>query len=181
MSQLFGDGAPAAAPVLTSRQAEILSLVALGHTDHRVGRELVLSIHTVKTHLRRIRSRIGVSPREAMVGVSYRRGLLPLPSLPDGQRPAVPARTLFAMSVRAEGRKIRDAASALGITSSTASGYVWGTLQDLGATDRAHGVHLLYAWRLLPIDSPPSDVGCVGSPTPMADECTACPETGASA
>ncbi|MCX5206725.1 LuxR C-terminal-related transcriptional regulator [Streptomyces sp. NBC_00237] len=161
MSQLIDGGAPglpavpSATPVLAAREVDVLSLAALGLTNRAIARRLGMTMHTVKVHLRRVRDRVGARPRPAVVGVSYRLGLLPLPPLPDGERPVLPAQKLRIMSILAAGGDIYDAAKALGISASTARTYAYRTLQNLGTHDRTHAVHLLYAWRFLPVDGHP--------------------------
>jgi DNA-binding CsgD family transcriptional regulator len=52
---------------LTSRQTELLSLVAAGHTNTQVARRLGVTEGTVRTHLENIYGRLGVSSRTAAV------------------------------------------------------------------------------------------------------------------
>ncbi|MBA2276931.1 MAG: response regulator transcription factor, partial [Chloroflexia bacterium] len=57
---------PAAYPAgLTTREVEVLRLVAEGLSDAEVAERLYLSQHTVKTHLRSIYSKLAVSSRTA--------------------------------------------------------------------------------------------------------------------
>jgi LuxR family transcriptional regulator of csgAB operon len=49
--------------VLTKRQAEILALVAVGHSNEEIARKLYISAHTVKTHLYNIFKKINVPNR----------------------------------------------------------------------------------------------------------------------
>ena len=61
--------APPAAAVypagLTSREVDVLRLVALGLADAEVAAHLYLSVHTVKTHLRSIYDELAVPSRAA--------------------------------------------------------------------------------------------------------------------
>jgi DNA-binding CsgD family transcriptional regulator len=50
---------------LTDREVEVLQLVALGHTNRRIGTELQISEHTVARHLSNIRLKLGVPSRAA--------------------------------------------------------------------------------------------------------------------
>ena len=50
---------------LTGRQAEVVSLVALGHSNRHVGRELKISERTVEKHLQRAFATLGVRTRSA--------------------------------------------------------------------------------------------------------------------
>ena len=57
---------PATLPAgLTSRQLEILRLVATGRTNRDIASEVVISEHTVSRHLQSIYSKLGVSSRAA--------------------------------------------------------------------------------------------------------------------
>jgi predicted ATPase/DNA-binding CsgD family transcriptional regulator len=60
---------------LTTRQAEVLRLVAEGKTDRQIAAELVLSEKTVGRHLENIFARLGVSSRAAASAVAIRQGL----------------------------------------------------------------------------------------------------------
>jgi DNA-binding NarL/FixJ family response regulator len=48
---------------LTPREREVLQLVAQGQTNHEIARELTLSASTVKSHLKHIIAKLGVSDR----------------------------------------------------------------------------------------------------------------------
>jgi two-component system, NarL family, nitrate/nitrite response regulator NarL len=63
-------------PVLTSREHEILLLIAEGKTAPAIGSELFLSTATVKTHLAHLYEKLGVGDRAAAVAEAMRRGLL---------------------------------------------------------------------------------------------------------
>jgi DNA-binding CsgD family transcriptional regulator len=54
-------------PRLTARQAELLHLVAAGHTNTQIARQLGISEGTVRTHLENIYQKLGVSSRAAAV------------------------------------------------------------------------------------------------------------------
>jgi predicted ATPase/DNA-binding NarL/FixJ family response regulator len=56
-----GDGAPA--PGLTARQLEVARLVAAGHTNRQIGRELGISERTAELHVRNTMQRLGVHNR----------------------------------------------------------------------------------------------------------------------
>jgi len=62
--------------VVTAREREILQLTADGMSAAAVGEALFLSPATVKTHLRRIYEKLGVSERAAAVAVAMRLGIL---------------------------------------------------------------------------------------------------------
>ena len=64
---------------LTSREIEVLQLVAQGLSNAEVGGRLFIGEATVKTHLVRIFGKLGVTDRTAAVTTAYGVGLLPLP------------------------------------------------------------------------------------------------------
>ena len=61
---------------LTARELEVLALAAEGRSGPQIGRELFVSPATVKTHLRNIYDKLGVTDRAAAVAEGMRRGLL---------------------------------------------------------------------------------------------------------
>jgi DNA-binding CsgD family transcriptional regulator len=62
---------------LTTRQIDVLALVALGLTNERVAASLGLSLLTVKSYLRSAMARLGARTRYEAVIEARRRGLLP--------------------------------------------------------------------------------------------------------
>jgi DNA-binding NarL/FixJ family response regulator len=48
---------------LSNREKEVLALLALGSTNRQIANELYLSVDTVKSHMRRLYSKLGVSNR----------------------------------------------------------------------------------------------------------------------
>jgi two-component system nitrate/nitrite response regulator NarL len=63
-------------PALSPREHEILELTANGLSAPDIARDLQISAATVKTHLRNIYEKLGVSERAAAVAEAMRRGLL---------------------------------------------------------------------------------------------------------
>jgi DNA-binding NarL/FixJ family response regulator len=64
---------------LSRREIEVLALVARGRTNAEIGRELLISEATVKTHLLRTFGKLEVSDRTAAVTAALERGILPGP------------------------------------------------------------------------------------------------------
>jgi DNA-binding NarL/FixJ family response regulator len=60
---------------LTRREQEVLFLVTLGHTDHKVGEILTISTRTVNRHLSNILNKLAVSSRTAATAYAIRYGL----------------------------------------------------------------------------------------------------------
>jgi len=63
-------------PTLSPREREVLERAATGLSAPAIARELSISTATVKTHLRNIYDKLGVSERAAAVAEAMRRGLL---------------------------------------------------------------------------------------------------------
>ena len=60
---------------LTSREAEVLRLVAAGKTNRDIAVELVISEHTVSRHLQNLFAKIGVSSRAAATAFAFEHDL----------------------------------------------------------------------------------------------------------
>lgn len=63
-------------PVLSSREREVLGLLATGHTDAEIARELVLGVSTVRSHLDNIRHKTGRRRRAELTRLAYEEGLV---------------------------------------------------------------------------------------------------------
>jgi len=61
---------------LTAREREVLRLLANGHTNAEVGVQLFLSPETVRTHVRKAVTRLGVRNRTQAVAEALREGLI---------------------------------------------------------------------------------------------------------
>ncbi|WP_019074235.1 response regulator transcription factor [Streptomyces hokutonensis] len=73
-----GAGAPGTDgdPSLTARELQVLSLLALGHTNQEVARRLFVSVRTVETHRARVRDKLGTETRAELIAAARERGLL---------------------------------------------------------------------------------------------------------
>ena len=60
---------------LTSRELEVLRLVAEGQTDRKVAERLIISPRTVNRHLSNIFAKLDVPARAAAVAYVIRQGL----------------------------------------------------------------------------------------------------------
>jgi two-component system nitrate/nitrite response regulator NarL len=70
-------GAPARQELsLSERELDVLGMIADGRSAPEIARELELAPTTVKSHLRSLYAKLGVSDRAAAVAVAMRRGLL---------------------------------------------------------------------------------------------------------
>lgn len=68
----------AAHPTLTSREIEVINLVALGLRNKEIGARLGISADTVEAHLKNIFWKLNVSERLTAVTVAVRRGIVHL-------------------------------------------------------------------------------------------------------
>lgn len=68
----------AAHPTLTSREMEVINLVALGLRNKEIGARLGISADTVEAHLKNIFWKLNVSERLTAVTVAVRRGIVHL-------------------------------------------------------------------------------------------------------
>lgn len=61
---------------LSEREREVLSLLALGHTNREIADRLFLSVRTVEWHRARLQWKLGVSGRAALARIARGRGLV---------------------------------------------------------------------------------------------------------
>lgn len=79
MHQRRTNNQTAAALVLTRREAEVLQLLAMGLSNKEIARRLVISDHTVETHLRRIYRKIYVRNRTSAAIFAICNGVISKP------------------------------------------------------------------------------------------------------
>jgi DNA-binding CsgD family transcriptional regulator len=84
---------------LTVRQQEIAAYVAQGLDNEQIAAKLVLSLQTIKSHLRLAFKQLGIAHRAELVAYVYRNGLLPLDELRDGKEMVAVPRDLYLLLV----------------------------------------------------------------------------------
>jgi two-component system, NarL family, response regulator NreC len=61
---------------LSKREIEVLSLIALGHTNAEIADKLRLSVRTVESHRAHIQQKLRLNKRSELVGYALERGLI---------------------------------------------------------------------------------------------------------
>jgi two-component system, NarL family, response regulator NreC len=64
---------------LSDREREVLRLLALGHTNQEIARQLYISVRTAETHRAHIMQKLGLTSRAELVRYAMSRGLLETP------------------------------------------------------------------------------------------------------
>jgi two-component system response regulator NreC len=62
--------------VLTERELEVLRLVALGHSNTEIAKQMFISPRTVETHRANLQRKLGVSGRPELVRYALERGVI---------------------------------------------------------------------------------------------------------
>jgi DNA-binding CsgD family transcriptional regulator len=65
-----------AGEILSSREAEVLQLIADGYGNREIGQLMFLSEETVKSHLKNLLRRLRARNRAHAVSIGFRRGLI---------------------------------------------------------------------------------------------------------
>jgi two-component system, NarL family, response regulator NreC len=76
-AKLAAEPAPEGPPDdLTEREVEVLRLIALGHTNSEIAKQLYLSVRTVESHRAHIQQKLRLTTRADLVRYALDRGLL---------------------------------------------------------------------------------------------------------
>lgn len=73
---LMGRGAEGRHAQLTTREVEVLQLVAEGLTNAAIAERLVVSLHTVRNHVARISRKLGAHSKLEALSIALRQGLV---------------------------------------------------------------------------------------------------------
>ena len=65
---------------LSEREREVLRLLALGHTNQEIAKQLFISVRTAETHRAHIMQKLGLQSRAELVSYALAHGLLEQPS-----------------------------------------------------------------------------------------------------
>jgi DNA-binding CsgD family transcriptional regulator len=68
--------APPGLAGLSARERELVTLIARGRTDAEIAAELFISVHTVSSHLDRIRDKTGARRRADLTRLALTAGLV---------------------------------------------------------------------------------------------------------
>ena len=61
---------------MSDREREVLRLLALGHTNQEIAKELFISVRTAETHRAHIMRKLGLGTRADLVRYALAQGLL---------------------------------------------------------------------------------------------------------
>ncbi len=76
MLRAEGEQQPKKWEILTAREQEVLELLAAGETTSSVAEKLSIGESTVRTHVEKMRDKLGVGTRAALVALGFRLGYL---------------------------------------------------------------------------------------------------------
>ncbi len=77
------DDGKAGYDLLTSREREVLQLIAEGHSNQKIAQELFISVKTVEAHKAHIISKLHARNRTDLIRYALRKGLVGLDAPPD--------------------------------------------------------------------------------------------------
>ena len=75
-SENLSDSGSSLLGTLTARELEVLRQITRGQTNKQISRSLLISVSTVKNHVRQIMSKLGVFDRTQVAVLAIREGLV---------------------------------------------------------------------------------------------------------
>jgi two-component system, NarL family, response regulator NreC len=82
--QLRSNEGRAGYDLLTSREREVLQLIAEGYSNQKIGQELFISVKTVEAHRAHIMSKLHARNRTDLIRYALRKGIVGLDAVPIG-------------------------------------------------------------------------------------------------
>jgi two-component system response regulator NreC len=82
--QLRSNDGRAGYDLLTSREREVLQLIAEGYSNQKIGQELFISVKTVEAHRAHIMSKLHARNRTDLIRYALRKGIVGLDAVPIG-------------------------------------------------------------------------------------------------
>ncbi|HMH35556.1 MAG TPA: LuxR C-terminal-related transcriptional regulator, partial [Streptosporangiaceae bacterium] len=82
-AEAHGDGAVLAS--LTSREREVLRLIAAGRSNREIASVLFIAPKTASVHVSNILGKLGAASRTEAAAIAHREGLIPQPAQPSGR------------------------------------------------------------------------------------------------
>jgi DNA-binding CsgD family transcriptional regulator len=82
-TEAHGDGAVLAS--LTSREREVLRLIAAGRSNREIASVLFIAPKTASVHVSNILGKLGAASRTEAAAIAHREGLIPQPAQPSGR------------------------------------------------------------------------------------------------
>jgi DNA-binding CsgD family transcriptional regulator len=82
-TEAYGDGAVLAS--LTSREREVLRLIAAGRSNREIASVLFIAPKTASVHVSNILGKLGAASRTEAAAIAHREGLIPQPAQPSGR------------------------------------------------------------------------------------------------
>ena len=61
---------------ITARELDIINVLAKGYSNDEIGKELFMSVHTVKSHLESIYQKFGVKNRVQLIVYAFKNRLI---------------------------------------------------------------------------------------------------------
>jgi len=151
---------PAPGTPLTSQERRILAGIARGRSNLQIAADLHLSVHTVKTHLRRMAARLDCpGSRAHVVATGYRTGALAHLKVEPRIHQPLDARHLAVLAGLADGLSNADIGHRLGLAQTTVTNYTKSLFVALGADNREHAIALGYQHGHLMLTSQPATTG----------------------
>jgi DNA-binding CsgD family transcriptional regulator len=127
---------------LTVREFQVLVGMARGMTYQEMHDELILSLHTIKSHAKSLFSKLGVSDRAMAVSAGFRLGILRRHQFPEvtDSTPSLVREEVEMLVQFAKARSAADIHRRLGLTTKPGISRVDALLKKMGTPERSGAV-----------------------------------------